>query len=143
MIKCFLMSSLLINLVFLAKYDFVELRLPDLLLGSLMIFSCMLKGLGDVFLSIYDIFTLFGISFGLKVGYRFVTKKDGLGWGDVKFLSLCGLWVPMQSIPLFLICVGCSGFIFGLLWRKMGRGDRFPLGVVIVINLSGWIGNQL
>ncbi|MDR1267411.1 MAG: A24 family peptidase [Holosporales bacterium] len=43
-----------------------------------------------------------------KILPRFLGKPL-LGAGDMKLLSLCSLWLPVSSLPLFLILVGSVG----------------------------------
>jgi leader peptidase (prepilin peptidase)/N-methyltransferase len=132
----------LATLFYLAICDGRHLLLPDRFLGLFGILSCILKGLDVVFLSFYAIFTFLGISWGLRTAYRWYTGRDGLGGGDVKFLSLSGLWVSFEHIPLFLFMIGLGGYLGGKIWHRLGQGAFFPLGVVIAAVLSGWIVEQ-
>lgn len=125
----------------LAAWDIKSLILPDPLLLLLGVLGLGLKELQGVFLPLYGIFTFLGISLGLKVIYRWKTCQEGLGWGDVKFLTLSGLWVPFEHIPFFLILVGSIGCMGSVCWQWAGKGKKFPLGAVIAGVLSGWVVN--
>jgi leader peptidase (prepilin peptidase)/N-methyltransferase len=73
--------------------------------------------------------------YGLHYGYRTLRKKDGLGFGDVKFLTVAGLWLGLNAIPPFLFYSGAIGVVFGLSWRAAGRGPRFPFGPALAAAL--------
>jgi len=65
---------------------------------------------------------------GLHYGYRWLRKKEGLGFGDVKFMVVAGLWLGLSAMPPFLFFAGALGVGLGLFWRAIGRGPRFPFG---------------
>ncbi len=134
-----MISAIIIILFLLGFFDLKYLILPDLLLVFFLLFSLLLKGLESTFMSLHGIFTFFTISLGLKVSYHLWRKIDGLGWGDVKLLTLSGCWVPFEEIGFFLTIIGGCGFLLGKYWRFSGRGERFPLGALIVGVLGVWI----
>lgn len=76
-----------------------------------------------------------GIGLLLHYGYKWLRKKDGLGWADVKFLGVAGIWLPLISFVPFLFIAGVVGTITGLLWRLSGRGAVFPFGPALAISL--------
>ncbi len=81
-------------------------------------------------------FTLgLGIGLTLHHGYRWLRKKEGLGFGDVKFLAVAGLWLGIMPIVPFLFFSGLFGTVFGLLWRAMGKGPIFPFGPALAVSL--------
>jgi leader peptidase (prepilin peptidase)/N-methyltransferase len=71
----------------------------------------------------------------LHHGYRWLRKKEGLGYGDVKFLALAGLWLTTMPIVPFLFFSGIFGTVFGLIWRVVGRGAIFPFGPALAVSL--------
>ncbi|MDR2412249.1 MAG: prepilin peptidase [Holosporales bacterium] len=54
-------------------------------------------------------------------------KKPFLGEGDVKLFSLCGLWIDIEQLPIFLIVVGATGILRCLIARKRCIPFAFPL----------------
>ena len=76
-----------------------------------------------------------GLGLSLHYGYIYLRKKDGLGFGDVKFLAVAGLWLGVQPIVPFLFFSGLFGVATGLLWRALGRGQIFPFGPALAIAL--------
>lgn len=75
------------------------------------------------------------LGLGLHYGYRLLRKKDGLGFGDVKFLAVAGLWMGFLAIPPFLFMAGILGIATGLLWRVLKRGPVFPFGPALAVSL--------
>ncbi len=76
-----------------------------------------------------------GLSTGLALcyGYKWLMKKDGLGFGDVKLLAVVGLWLtPYEMVP-FLFYSGAFGVATGLIWRALGQGKIFPFGPALLL----------
>ncbi len=122
-------------LVLLIVTDFEHLIIPDevqialfILVASYHVYHAtdltfVLQGLG------VGLFT----GLGLHYGYRWVRKKEGLGWGDVKLLPTIGLAVGAKPFVLVLILSGLLGILTGLLWRVLKKGPQFPFGPALVI----------
>jgi prepilin signal peptidase PulO-like enzyme (type II secretory pathway) len=71
----------------------------------------------------------------LHYGYRWLRKKEGLGFGDVKFLAVAGLWLTLKPFIPFLFFSGILGIITALIWRCLKRGVLFPFGPALAISL--------
>lgn len=67
-------------------------------------------------------------------------KRDAVGFGDVKFLAVAGLWLGVAMLPVFLILSGLCGIVFGLIWKIIGRGDAFPFGPSIILAFMACLG---
>lgn len=78
---------------------------------------------------------LFG-SVAVKYVFLFLTKRDGMGWGDIKLFAVVGLWLPhaIHFAPL-LVFAGILGIISALIWRMAGKGNIFPFGPAIILSL--------
>lgn len=79
-----------------------------------------------------------GLMLGLLLhyGFRWVKKKEGLGFGDVKFLAVAGMWLPqLAAWPVYLFVAGVLGIITALIWRISGRGEEFPFGPALAAAL--------
>lgn len=76
-----------------------------------------------------------GVGLALHHGYRFLRKKEGLGFGDVKFLAVAGLWLGVRPFVPFLFYSGLLGVATGLLWRVLKKGELFPFGPSLAISL--------
>lgn len=72
------------------------------------------------------------VAWGLKAGFQAATGRDGLGWGDVKFLAVAGLLLHPWQWPVYLVMAGLAGALLGVLWRASGRGAEFPFGPALI-----------
>ena len=61
-----------------------------------------------------------------------LAKKEVLGWGDVQFFGVCGLWFLWHT-GFFFIQVGSAGLLTFFWWRYRGWGPYFPLGPGIAL----------
>jgi prepilin signal peptidase PulO-like enzyme (type II secretory pathway) len=79
----------------------------------------------------------FGLALGLVLhyGYRYVRKKDGLGFGDVKLLCIAGAWLTLTDFVPFLFFAGLMGTLTGIVWRLRERGAVFPFGPALAVSL--------
>lgn len=76
------------------------------------------------------------LSYGLYKVYPLLKKQRGLGLGDVKMMTISGLWLDPVQIPLFLILSGVFGMGMALLWNQLKKGPRFPLGPALALALG-------
>lgn len=79
-----------------------------------------------------------GLSIGLalKYGFLFFTGRDGLGFGDVKFLLVAGVWLAGAKIFVpFLFYAGLLGIATSLLWRLVSEEKEFPFGPALAFSL--------
>ncbi len=78
---------------------------------------------------------------GLAIGYllRWIIyvwkKKEGLGLGDVKFLAAAGTMIAPENLAFFLFVSGFIGLITALIWKILGKGERFPFGPSLSLSL--------
>ena len=76
-----------------------------------------------------------GIGLSLHYGYRYLRHKEGLGFGDVKFFAVAGVWLGLKPIVPFLFFSGIFGIVTGLLWRILKKGPVFPFGPALAVAL--------
>lgn len=139
--------ALLFNwtLIALLFIDIDHQLLPDIL-------TIMLLWLG----LLASVFTLFCNSqtaiLGAIAGYltfwaiatlfKWVVKKDAMGYGDFKLLAALGAWLGWEQLPLVVFISAFAGLIGTLLYaiikQKDMRGVPTPFGPYLVI--AGWIG---
>lgn len=127
-LKIIFYCTLGIVLLFLSFYDIKFGLILDKLLFIISILCLFILKIENILVYLGNFLFLFLIAFSLKIGYLVLKKKDGLGWGDVKFLALCGLYLKFKLIPLFLCLTGIFGVLTGIIWQYNQWGDRFPLG---------------
>lgn len=134
------LTGLLLPLIFI---DIDEQILPDgitipglwlgLMINSMGIFADLHSALiGAVFgyLSLWSVYHVF----------RFVTGKEGMGYGDFKLLAMLGAWLGWQSLPLIILLSATVGAVIGitlLMISKKTRDTPIPFGPYLC--LAGWI----
>lgn len=69
----------------------------------------------------------------IRYVFLIITKKDGLGFGDIKFFAAAGLWLSFAALPIFLIISGLGGILLGLVWKKATGESAFPFGPALII----------
>lgn len=131
-------------LVALAVIDIRHMILPDILIvllaGAGILFrllgaegayiSALLDGAAGAVLA-------GGMVWALGAGMRVILKKDALGFGDVKFFAVAGLWLGIGALPVFMVMAGCFGVIWGAVSRIIGGNGYFPFGPALIIGFYG------
>ncbi|MAR55699.1 MAG: hypothetical protein CMM93_00805 [Rickettsiales bacterium] len=125
-----ILTGLVLSILTLCVTDFEYYIIPDeiqiamLLLGIAYVmhqelpFDTHLIGLG----------VGLAVGLGLHFGAKWILKKDGLGFGDVKLLAIIGLWIGLAPFPVFFFLSGMFGIFTAIGWRLLGLGERFPFG---------------
>lgn len=75
-----------------------------------------------------------------------VLKKDSLGFGDVKFFAMAGLWLPADKLGWYFIVSGIIGLFFAAWWKRCYKSDVFPFGPALILGfyiLLLWEGSFL
>jgi leader peptidase (prepilin peptidase)/N-methyltransferase len=76
----------------------------------------------------------FGLFFSVRQAYYWLTKRDGLGFGDVKLAGALGLWLDFTSFALSLQLAAIAALILVLWQACQNKRDRFamlPLGAFL------------
>lgn len=58
--------------------------------------------------------------------------KAALGFGDVKFFAVAGLWLGWENLAVFCILSGAFGLVFALFWQHIRGEERFPFGPALI-----------
>lgn len=81
-------------------------------------------------------------------GFKLLTGKEGMGFGDFKLLAALCAWLGWQYLPLIIILSSLVGAVIGIAMMVFFRHDRnvpIPFGPYLAI--AGWIallwGNQI
>ena len=64
-------------------------------------------------------------------GFKLLAGKEGMGYGDFKFLAAIGAWAGWQTLPLALLVSAGAGAIVGIaamIVTKQGREMKMPFG---------------
>ena len=73
-------------------------------------------------------------------GFRLLTGKEGMGYGDFKLLAALGAWIGWQMLPLIILLSSLVGAVIGLIMIGLKRhkaSQPMPFGPFIA--LAGWI----
>ncbi len=104
-----------------------------------------------LFLSLFSIFTdpnssIIGALAGylslwmVYQGFKLVTGKEGMGYGDFKLLAVFGAWLGWQYLPLIILVSSLVGAVIGvsmILFVKRDRNIPIPFGPYLAV--AGWI----
>ena len=108
-------SFLLISMIMI---DVDHMLLPDdLTLGLLWL--GLIAALNNVFVSLPD--ALLGVIFGYGIlwsiywGFKLLTGKEGMGYGDFKLLAALGAFVGWQHLLIIILLSSVVGLVLGLL----------------------------
>jgi leader peptidase (prepilin peptidase)/N-methyltransferase len=79
----------------------------------------------------------YGLLEALRIVYRRLRKREGLGGGDPKLFAAIGAWLGVEALPWVMLAAG----VFGLLvvairaarGHRVSRFDRLPLGTLLAV----------
>lgn len=72
--------------------------------------------------------------------FKWLTGKEGMGYGDFKLLALLGAWLGWQALPACILLASLVGTVYGLgaiLRHGQSRQQPFPFGPFLAV--AGWI----
>lgn len=72
-------------------------------------------------------------------GFKLVTGKEGMGFGDFKLLAALGAWLGWQILPLVIILSSLAGAIIGGSLILFGRDKSQPIPFGPYLAIAGWI----
>jgi leader peptidase (prepilin peptidase)/N-methyltransferase len=64
-------------------------------------------------------------------GFKLITGKEGMGYGDFKLLAALGAWLGWQTLPLIILLSSLVGALLGIaliVLTKHGRNVPIPFG---------------
>jgi leader peptidase (prepilin peptidase)/N-methyltransferase len=68
--------------------------------------------------------------------FKFVTGKEGMGYGDFKLLAVIGAWLGWKALPLVILLSSMVGAVVGIVLivlRRQGREVPIPFGPYLVV----------
>lgn len=72
-------------------------------------------------------------------GFRLLTGKEGMGYGDFKLLAALGAWVGWQQLPLIILGASLVGAVAGLAFILIfGRDRHLPIPFGPFLCGTGW-----
>ncbi|EPY9093717.1 prepilin peptidase [Shigella dysenteriae] len=114
-----------------AKHGLLPDRFTCPLLWSGLLFSqvCNPDGVAD---ALWGAIIGYGTFAVIYWGYRILRHKEGLGYGDVKFLAALGAWHTWTFLPRLVFLAAsfaCGAVVVGLLMRgKESLKNPLPFG---------------
>lgn len=131
------------GLLALTMIDADTQLLPDVIVLPLLWLGLIANAFG-LFAPLAD--ALWGAVFGYGVlwlvfwVFRWVTGKEGMGYGDFKLLACLGAWGGWQLLPLTVLLSSVVGAVLGVIIlraRRAGSGTPLPFGPYLAV--AGWI----
>ncbi len=130
-------------LICLSMIDLKHYLLPDGITLPFMWLglACSIFG---IFTDIYS--SLIGAMFGygalwiIFMSFKAVTGKEGMGYGDFKFLALLGAWLGWQYLLLIILLSSIAASAIGLvmiIFKVRDKTAVFPFGIYLAG--AGWI----
>ncbi|MDZ7810672.1 MAG: A24 family peptidase [Arhodomonas sp.] len=82
----------------------------------------------------------YGLLWLVYHGFRVLTGKEGMGYGDFKLLALLGAWLGWQMLPLIIIASSVVGAAVGMaMIAGLGRHRDQPIPFGPYLAGAGWI----
>lgn len=82
------------------------------------------------YLSLWSVFHVF----------KFLTGKEGMGYGDFKLLAALGAWFGWQALPIIILLSSAVGAVIGIaLILIKGRDKNIPIPFGPYLAIAGWI----
>lgn len=72
--------------------------------------------------------------------FKFITKKEGMGYGDFKLLAMLGAWLGLQALPYIILLSSLMGSIIGIiliLFFKHHKNKPIAFGPYLCV--AGWV----
>ena len=79
----------------------------------------------------------YGLFVGLYYGSKWLLKKEGLGFGDVRLMGMIGLFVGVRGLCLVLLIASLLASLYGvILLRIRKKSEPYPFGPFLNIGAS-------
>lgn len=114
-----------------------QINLPLLWIGLLLSINPIfidshdsILGAAAGYLSLWSVYYLF----------KFLTGKEGMGYGDFKLLAVLGAWLGWQQLPLIIILSSLLGSLVGIILimqKRSSLNSPIPFGPYLAV--AGWL----
>ena len=128
-------------LIAMALIDFDTRLLPDNLTLPLLWLGLLFNSSGgfvDLQSAVIGAAAGYLILWSIYWGFKLLTGKEGMGYGDFKLLAALGAWLGWQALPMVILISSVVGILLGgtvLLIRK--SREPIPFGPFLAI--AGWV----
>lgn len=135
-----LLGLLAVGLVILTAVDLEHQIIPDgvsLALAALGLGYQALTGNSPQAWALAGAGALAGFTIAWLLRFVFLRLKgrEALGFGDVKFFAVAGLWTGIMGLADFMLISGLAGILFAAVWRWRGGDAVFPFGPALAFGL--------
>ncbi|PNU18901.1 prepilin peptidase [Geothermobacter hydrogeniphilus] len=83
-----------------------------------------------------------GLLFAIAFGYEFLTKKEGMGGGDIKLLAMIGAFLGWQAVFPIIFIASLAGTLIGVPLMLFSRSDGkyvLPFGPFLSFSALVWL----
>ena len=131
------------GLIAASGIDFDHQLLPDDIVLPLLWLGLILAAIGGL---VTPVDAIIGAAAGylslwlVYHGFRLVTGKEGMGYGDFKLMAVFGAWLGWTLLPMVILLSSLVGAVVGIALMatgKLARGKPMPFGPYIAA--AGWI----
>ena len=114
-----------------------SITLPLLWLGLIVNSQGLLVPLDDALWgAVFGYLSLWSVYWGFKL----LTGKEGMGYGDFKLLAALGAWLGWQALPMVIILSSLVGAVIGIaMILLLGRDKNVPIPFGPYLAIAGWI----
>lgn len=133
---CILISLIAICLIILIITDLEHYMIPDQIQITLAVLAIVYNFYHDNVNFSPLISSVIACSVGIIIRkFVYIIKnQDPLGFGDIKFLAVSGLYLPYEVLPLYLFISGLIGILTAFAWKIIDKGNVFPFGPALAIS---------
>lgn len=73
-------------------------------------------------------------------GFKLITGKEGMGYGDFKLLAALGAWLGWQAIPSIILISAVLGLIYAALQILIAKqSTQEPISFGPFLSIAGWV----
>lgn len=114
-----------------------SMTLPLLWLGLIVNYFELIVPLGSALWgAIWGYMSLWLVYWGFKL----LTGKEGMGYGDFKLLGALGAWLGWQMLPLIILLSSVVGAVLGIAMIVIkGKDKSVPIPFGPYLAIAGWI----
>jgi leader peptidase (prepilin peptidase)/N-methyltransferase len=132
---------LITALIQLARIDWATQRLPSLITMPLLAAGLVWAyGTSEDFYShLLGTALGYGAFWAVAVAYRLIRKRDGLGRGDAKLLSVGGAWCGAWTLPVIVLIASLAALAY-VLPKGETRDAKIPFGPFLAVGIAAvWL----
>jgi len=136
----FLAALIVITFIDLDKRIILNvITLPGIVIGFAASFVMPAPGVVD---SLTGIVAGGGILMGIAFAYHFITGKEGMGGGDIKFLAMIGAFIGWQGVLFTLFTASIFGAVSGVIIMIIFSRDSkyaLPFGPFLALGAAAYL----